>query len=186
MKYPVPRENISLADLPVEVFKKVRSNRRRVCASNKHKYAWMRFDTCTEVPQQKVDTKPIQSSKDMARLLHGSVPFQGRSREYFMVISMDTKNNPIGVALLHIGGRSSAVVDASVVLQAVLLSGGTSFIVAHNHPSGNSDPSPEDGAVTARIKNASKAVGLFFLDHLVLTDHESDYFSFADHGRMPE
>jgi DNA repair protein RadC len=186
MKYPTTRENISLGDMPAEVVQKIKSNRRRVCASRKQKFAWLRFDTCIEIPKQRASTFPISSSKDAVRFLHGSVDFKGRGREYFMVLSVDTKNVPIGVALLGMGGRNSATVDMPVVLQSVLLSGGTAFIIGHNHPSGIVTPSSDDDTLTEKLKAGARSVGLPLLDHVVLSDDEDIYYSYLDRGRMPE
>jgi DNA repair protein RadC len=76
------------------------------------------------------------------------------------------------------------VVDPTVVLQAVLLAGASSFLLAHNHPSGTPSASAEDRRMTDRLVAASKALGLQFLDHLVLTDSPDRYFSFRDGGLL--
>jgi DNA repair protein RadC len=58
------------------------------------------------------------------------------------------------------------------VLSLVLATGGTAFGVAHNHPSGNPEPSEPDRLVTTRLRGAAETVGLRFLDHIVVTETE--------------
>jgi DNA repair protein RadC len=161
----------------------VKRKRRKVCASKKGKYAWMRYDTCTEITED-ADVEPIRNSLGVSKFLHDTIPFAGRGVEYFMVMGVDQKNKPIAVALVSKGGRSSSIVDASVVFQSVLLSGASNFIIAHNHPSGSSDPSPEDMAITRKLREGARSLGMNLLDHLVLTDDPSKYTSFLDAGIM--
>jgi DNA repair protein RadC len=183
--YPKTQERIfsGLSGLG-EVDKRRRIARKKFCASSKQDFAWMRFDTCVEVVDG-VNAPSIASSRDIARFLHGAIPFAGRGRESFMVVCMDVKNAPIGVALLGIGGRANAYVDPTVVFQAALLSGAVAFIVAHNHPSNSKQPSEEDFELTKKLVAGAKLCGLTILDHLVLTDDPSVYFSFLDNGVMP-
>jgi DNA repair protein RadC len=55
-------------------------------------------------------------------------------------------------------------------------------IVAHNHPSGNLNPSESDNRITAKIKEAGNLLDIQLLDHLII--HDSNYYSFADNGMI--
>jgi DNA repair protein RadC len=55
------------------------------------------------------------------------------------------------------------------------------MILCHNHPSGELSPSPEDIAITARIVQASKIMGIQVHEHLIISMQDDSYFSFADH-----
>jgi hypothetical protein len=169
---------------PVRPVRTTRAKRKTTtCASDLYEYSYMRVDPCVTVVGPALP--PISSSRDAVTLLHKSVEFQRRDVEFLMIISLDVQNRPRAVAVIHRGGRSAAMVDASVLLQTVLLTGGSAFIMAHNHPSGSAQPSGEDDAVTARVVTAAKAAGLRLLDHLVLTDDEYAYTSYLDTGRLP-
>lgn len=181
MRYPTTPERVLLAGLADA---EIQSRRRRVCASSKQKYAWLRFDTCTEIPKGSPSAPAVTSSKTVSEFLHAAVPFAGKKREFFLVLCVDAKNVPIAVAAPHQGGRASTIVDASVVLQAALLSGASSFIIAHNHPSDVPTPSDADNELTKRLRKGAEAVGLTLLDHVVLTDDPSKYFSYLDNGLM--
>lgn len=176
-KYPIEPERIMLAGL-----EGARKLRRKICSSRKYEYAWMRVEPCMEMPDPNIEVPRLTCSKDVSVFLHNTVPFAGRGVEYFMVICADIKNVPLAVAVPHRGGRSSAAVDSVVVFQAVLLAGSSGFIIAHNHPSQDPTPSSEDIALTTRLKEGSKFIGVSFLDHIILTDKPERYFSFRDGG----
>ena len=135
---------------------------------------------------QKARKKICTTSKIANDFLHQAVPFAGRNVEYFAVVCLNTKNEPIAIAIPHKGGRNATTVDISVVLQAVLLAGATSFLVAHNHPSQDAAPSPQDVELVKHLRRAADAVKLNMLDSLILTDRENVYSSFQDMGLMRE
>lgn len=89
-------------------------------------------------------------------------------REHFIVMCLDTKNQPTCIQTVHIGSLNSSIVHPREVLKSALLSNAASLIVAHNHPSNICDPSPEDINVTERIKKACEIVGVDLLDHLII------------------
>jgi DNA repair protein RadC len=171
----------------MEELQAVRRARKKICTSRRYEYAWLRIDPCIELPEDTEGKVPrVLSSKIANEFIHQAVPFAGRGVEYFAVVCMNTKNEPIAVAIPHKGGRNSSVVDISVVLQAVLLAGAPAFIIAHNHPSQDPAPSTEDVALSKRLKKAAEIVKLQMLDSLVVTDDENVYSSFQDMGLLRE
>lgn len=89
-------------------------------------------------------------------------------RECVYVIACTAKMDPIGIHLVSIGSMSSAVLDPARILTFLLLIGAHSFVVFHNHISGDTTPSKEDINVTKRMYEAAKIVGLNMADHLIL------------------
>lgn len=89
-------------------------------------------------------------------------------REHFIVLCLDTKNQPTCIQVVHIGSLNSSIVHPREVLKSALLSNSASIIVAHNHPSNVADPSPEDIEVTKRLIEAGKIIGVELLDHLII------------------
>lgn len=89
-------------------------------------------------------------------------------REHFIVLCLDTKNQPTCIQVVHIGSLNASIVHPREVLKPALLSNAASIIVAHNHPSNVSDPSPEDIEVTKRLVQAGEILGIDILDHLIL------------------
>lgn len=105
-------------------------------------------------------------------------------QEEFIVLVLNTKLRIVQLIPLFRGGMSSAPVDPKVVLRAVLVAGGTGYLAAHNHPSGDPEPSPEDRHLTRRLSLAAEAVGLRFVDHVIVPDGRPGFFSFAHAGQL--
>ncbi|WP_394679145.1 RadC family protein [uncultured Exiguobacterium sp.] len=89
-------------------------------------------------------------------------------RECFIVLCLDTKNQPTCIEIAHIGSLNSSIVHPREVLKTALLSNSASIIVGHNHPSDITDPSKEDIYITHRINNAGELLGIFLLDHIII------------------
>jgi DNA repair protein RadC len=101
-------------------------------------------------------------------------------REYFLLITLDSKNRTIGYHTISIGSLSTSIVHVREAWKPALLDSAAAVIFFHNHPSGDPAPSREDRDCTSRLVEASKILGIRVLDHIVFG--ELDYFSFADAG----
>lgn len=93
----------------------------------------------------------------------------GEPREHFEVAFLDGQHRLIAVERLFSGSVSGAEVHPRVVVQRALALNTVSVLMAHNHPSGYSEPSAADRAVTARLKSALQLVEVRLLDHFVVT-----------------
>ncbi|MFM2386018.1 MAG: hypothetical protein RL660_775 [Bacteroidota bacterium] len=89
----------------------------------------------------------------------------------------------LGHQLISHGGFNQAIVDARVVFKALLMFEATSFAIAHNHPSGNAQPSQADTQLTYQLRDAGKILSISLIDHIIVT-HTSEYYSFADEGLL--
>lgn len=101
-------------------------------------------------------------------------------REYFIVICLDTKNQPTSINVCHIGSLNASLVHPREVMKPAILSNAASILVGHNHPSGIPNPSQEDINVTHRLNEAGKVIGIELLDHIVMGD--DDFVSLKDKG----
>lgn len=125
----------------------------------------------------------VRSSKDAFRAFlfkwdEGLVNYQ----EEFKVMLLNNANHVLGILDLAKGSMDTVTVDLKILLATVLKASAKKIILAHNHPSGNLNPSPDDRQLTARIKEASKLLDIQVCDHLVITN--DDYYSFADNGEI--
>ena len=106
--------------------------------------------------------------------------FAGLDREQFLVCGLDAKHSIIGVNIVSIGSMTLAIVHPREVFKPLILMNACAWICAHNHPSGDSTPSPEDRVLTSRLRQGADLLGISLLDHLILTDERC--YSFADQG----
>lgn len=102
--------------------------------------------------------------------------------EFFYVIVMDSRHVVLGVNQVAKGGQDSVEVFPANVLRPVLAAGGLAFIVVHNHPSGDPEPSQNDKILTERLKMAAEIMGLPMLDHIIIGSGR--YVSMADRGML--
>lgn len=183
VSYPEAQEQVvALGALDDE---SVRLKARHGCASQRSKFAWMRFDVCVERAGGKLPEglSKMRNSRDvdaMFRAFLGTAHLQ--LKELFGVIALSAANEPLGFAVVGTGGvREAAVVPLEVFKPAVLLPA-AAIIVCHNHPSGNPTPSAADLELTDKLMDTGDVLGIPLLDHLILT--ENGYFSFLDSGLM--
>lgn len=98
------------------------------------------------------------------------------------VVLMNPAFKPLRTVCLSHGGLTETAVDVRVVIREALLAGATVLALAHNHPSGNLNPSRGDDAITRQLQEACSVMRIYFLDHLVLAD--GGYYSYRDHGKL--
>ncbi len=91
------------------------------------------------------------------------------SRESFAVLYLNARNQPLGREVVAIGGLNIAQLRPREVFAPALTLGAAAVVLAHNHPSGDPTPSPEDLAVTRHLLEAGELLGVEVLDHLVLS-----------------
>lgn len=108
--------------------------------------------------------------------------FQGKGHEVFIVLFLDIKNRLITSEQLSRGTLSQASVYPREVLKAALLHNASAVILAHNHPSGEAEPSAADVRLTSSLKQALALVDITVLDHIVVAGRQT--YSFAEHGQL--
>jgi len=91
-------------------------------------------------------------------------------RECFAVLYLNTRNQPVGCERVAVGGLNVASLQPREVFGPALTLGAAAVILAHNHPSGDPTPSPEDLAVTRHLQEAGRLLGVEVLDHLVICE----------------
>lgn len=103
-------------------------------------------------------------------------------REVFLVVFLDAQHKIIAHEELFQGTINVSPVFPREIVKRVLFHNAAAVILAHNHPSGNPTPSPNDQLITTRVKEALALIETRVLDHLILAG--SSWFSFADHGSL--
>jgi DNA repair protein RadC len=111
-------------------------------------------------------TRVVDSAAAIAELV--SPVLARERREKVVVLVADAANRVLRLVPVATGGLDSSPLPVREVLQAVLRYDGRAFALVHNHPSGDPSPSVQDREATAAVGRAADAVGLRFLDHVVV------------------
>lgn len=115
------------------------------------------------------DAMPANGPTVAAAMLRAVIDME-RDIEQFGALYLDRRNNPIGAALIAIGGRAQCPVDITEIFRPAVIIGAVGLIVGHNHPSGDATPSREDWTLTNRVKVACSIFQMDLIDHIILTD----------------
>lgn len=108
--------------------------------------------------------------------------FTGQVRERFVVFWLSAVNKVMGFEVITEGTLNSSLAHPREVFRGAIVATSASIILAHNHPSGNVEPSSEDIQLTKQIVEAGKIVGIPVHDHIIFTD--DTYTSLAERGLL--
>ncbi|HLR92277.1 MAG TPA: DNA repair protein RadC [Atopostipes sp.] len=111
-------------------------------------------------------------SKDLSNL----------TQENVVALYLNTKNEIIKKETIFVGSLNSAVAHPREIFKGAVRYSAARIIIAHNHPSGNTEPSEADFSFTRRMVDAGELMGIEVLDHFIIG--ENDYLSLREHGLM--
>ncbi len=124
----------------------------------------------------------IRSAADVAE--HVMPRFRYETREYFLIVLLDTKHHVIDMPVISIGTLDMSVVHPREVFFQAVVQHAAALILVHNHPSGEPTPSREDHVVTDKLAQAGMIFDIPVLDHIVIGD--GCYVSFREKGWLTE
>ena len=128
------------------------------------------------------EMRKIVSSKDAEEILRNIWSDAMQLREEFYMLLLNRANKVLGYYRVSEGGTAGTVVDPKLVFSVALKCHASSIVLAHNHPSGNTQPSEADLKLTKNLISGGKVLEISVLDHLIMTSE--NFFSFADEGLM--
>ena len=126
----------------------------------------VRYQVETRPGSPAKDRPTISCPGDVYRLLGPEMA--PLAQEQIRVLLLDTRNGVVGQRVIYQGNVSSATVRGAEVLRPAVVEAVPNIIIAHNHPSGDPSPSPEDTAVTRHLVEAAKLLDIDLLDHVVI------------------
>ena len=132
-----------------------------------------------ESHKYEVETR-ISCPKDIYEVLTKVCRIQCNAEEVFILITLNTKNIVTGYFEVHRGTINTSLVHPREVFKRALLNNASNIVVAHNHPSGDPNPSKEDIQITERLKEAGNLLGINLLDHIIVG--EDKYISLKEKG----
>jgi DNA repair protein RadC len=113
--------------------------------------------------------KPVlKSPEDVAAEVRSQL--KGKKKEHFLVLCLDTRNRLMNRKLVSMGSLDTSIVHPREVFKEAVSSCAASVILAHNHPSGDPEPSKEDVELTKRLARAGEIMGIDVLDHIIVCD----------------
>ena len=121
-------------------------------------------------------SKSIKSPGDLAQIVRR---FLGQAdREVFLTVNLSTANTVNSIHIVSVGTLDRAIVHPREVFKAAILSNAANIALAHNHPSGELNPSQEDIAMTKQIVQSGELLGIKVLDHVIVAGDR--YLSFLE------
>lgn len=109
--------------------------------------------------------KFLGNATDVCTLMRG---LENAERESFYALHLDVRHRIVDIDKVAVGSQSGVEVHPREVFKSALLSGASSLIFVHNHPSGDNQPSRQDEDLTRRLKSIGELVGISVLDHIIV------------------
>lgn len=116
----------------------------------------------------KQDRIAIDHSKQVADLFMEQM--RTLSKETFQAIHLNTKNEILAIESVSVGNLNSSIATPREVFHGAIRRSASAVIIAHNHPSGNPEPSQADLELTERLVEAGALLGIRVLDHIIIGD----------------
>jgi len=124
------------------------------------------------------EQRRVQSPFEAAKL--AMLELANLEQEQVCLILLDTRNQVLATPVVHNGGLDPATVDTAGMLRIALRLNTAAFIVAHNQPSGDLSPSPEDVQLTEQLVEAGRLLDIELLDHVIISGDR--YLSLKERG----
>lgn len=139
------------------------------------------FELCRRRTGAEAGEKPkISSSLVAYQILQQKL--DDLPHEEFRILILNRANQVVAERQISRGGISGTVVDIRLICRCAIEAGASGVIMAHNHPSGQTEPSEQDKQITRQMREALKLFEIALLDHIIIGDRA--YFSFADQGMI--
>lgn len=132
-----------------------------------------------ENPLPKQDKKSLRSTKDVLACLDH---FRDKQQEYFVCLSLDSGQRLIARRVVTVGLLDATLVHPREVFAGALADRAASVIIAHNHPSGDAEPSKADIKTTQQLAAAGQLLGIHLRDHIIVAT--KGHYSFRSRGMI--
>ena len=121
---------------------------------------------------------PIDSPWEAIKVMRGEL--SRYDREVLCVVNLNTRKQPINFHVVSVGELNQSIASIPNILKSGILSNAGSFLLLHNHPSGDVVPSQDDISTTRRVIEAGKILGISCLDHIIIGGGDGSYFSMRE------
>jgi len=122
----------------------------------------------------------IKDPRSVVKAISASI--KDKAKEHFKLILLNARNKILGISTISIGSLNASIVHPREVFKDAIMHNAYSVVLAHNHPSGDPEPSEDDLTITKRFIEAGKILGIEVIDHIIIT--KNGYLSFKDRGLL--
>jgi DNA repair protein RadC len=120
----------------------------------------------------------IKDPESVVKAIRASI--KDKAKEHFKLILLNPRNKIIGISTISIGTLNASLVHPREVFKDAIVHSAASVVLAHNHPSGDPEPSEDDLTITKRLIAAGKILGIEVMDHIIIA--KNGFFSFKGKG----
>jgi len=125
---------------------------------------------------------PIKKITAPSDIVTAITKYAYKEEEHFLVVDLNGAHNIIDIRVASIGIVNRCLVHPREIFKGAIKNNASAVILAHNHPSGNYEPSAEDTEITDRIKKAGTILGIEVLDHIIIS--KTGYYSYLEEGKL--
>jgi len=122
----------------------------------------------------------IKDPESVVKAIRASI--KDKAKEHFKLILLNPRNKIIGISTISIGTLNASLVHPREVFKDAIVHSAASVVLAHNHPSGDPEPSEDDITITKRLVEAGKILGIEVMDHIIIA--KNGFISFKEKGLM--
>jgi DNA repair protein RadC len=120
----------------------------------------------------------IKNPEAVFKLMSSSI--KDKAKEHFKLILLNSRNKKIGISTISIGTLTTSLVHPREVFKDAIMHSAASVILAHNHPSGDPEPSEDDLKITRKLVESGKILGVEVIDHIIIG--KTNFYSFREKG----
>jgi len=120
----------------------------------------------------------IKNPEAVVKAIRASI--KDKAKEHFKLILLNPRNKIIGISTISIGTLNTSLVHPREVFKDAITHSAASVVLAHNHPSGDPEPSEDDIKITKKLVESGKILGIEVLDHIIIT--KNGFKSFKEAG----
>jgi DNA repair protein RadC len=120
----------------------------------------------------------IKNPEAVCKLISSTI--KEKAKEHFKLILLNSRNKKIGISTISVGTLTTSLVHPREVFKEALAHSAASVILAHNHPSGDPEPSEDDLKITRKLVESGKILGVEVIDHIIVG--KNNHYSFREKG----
>lgn len=133
-----------------------------------------------QVLDEKLSYDPVRNLETIATIANKLIG--DKDREDFLVLALNTKYEVIGTHIAHVGQLNSSLMHPREIFKILIMRNAGAYVLAHNYPSGRTEPSREDVEMMSRMIDIGYLMGITLLDHVIVNGSQFGEYSLREHA----